>query len=121
MSSFDISAMLPYTNIPSVYSIPIQKKYINIPRFHAFKGDTTSTLSEIISAKLDRNKTALIVTATISRSVKGAAIFVARKKLSARCTLGNEVHRDLPAQTFIKEEIGCFSLRKLRLGMHENR
>lgn len=65
---------------------------MNKPRFHAFKGDTTSTLSEINSAKLDRNKTALIVTATMIRSVKGAAIFVARKKLSARCTLGNVVH-----------------------------
>lgn len=104
MSSIDSSAMHPYKNIP--YSIPIQKKYIIIPRFHAFKGDTTSTLAEINSAKLDRNKTALIVTATISKSVKGAAIFVARKKLSARCTLGNEVHRHLPAQTFIKEKMG---------------
>lgn len=77
---------------PTPNSKSVQTRCINKPRFHAFKGDTTSTLSEINSAKLDWNKTALIVTATISRSVKGAAIFVARKKLSSRCTVGNDVH-----------------------------
>lgn len=97
LSSFDSSAMrLPCKNKSSVIQPPHTEIYTNKPRFHAFKGDTTSTLSEINSAKLDRNKTALIVTATISRNVKGAAIFVARKKLSARCTLGNVVHHHLP-------------------------
>lgn len=76
----------PTPNIKSV-----RTKCTNKPRFHALRGDTTSTLSEINSAKLDRNKTALIVTDTISRSVKGAAIFVARKNPSTRCTLGNVV------------------------------
>lgn len=51
--------------------------------FQAFSGDTTSTLSGISSAKLDLNNTALIVTATIKSRVKGAAIFVGRKKPSA--------------------------------------
>lgn len=54
----------------------------NIPLFHEFRGDTTSTLSEISVAKLDRNNNALIVTAKIKTSVKGAAIFSWEEPLS---------------------------------------
>lgn len=104
MSSFDSSAMLPCKNTPPVYSIPIRKNYVNIPRFHAFKGDTTSTLSDITSAKLDRNKTALIVTATISNSVKGAAIFVEEEAVSAMHS-GKCSSQSPSCSRFIKEQM----------------
>lgn len=44
------------------------------PLFQELSGDTTSTLSEMNSAKLERNKAALTVTATTSSRTKGAAM-----------------------------------------------
>lgn len=46
------------------------------PLFHAVKGDTTSTLSAIRSARLDLNRAARTVTASTTSRVKGAAILV---------------------------------------------
>ncbi|TNN29142.1 hypothetical protein EYF80_060712 [Liparis tanakae] len=56
-------------------------------------GDTTSTRSEISSARPDRYSAARTVTATSSSSVNGAAMFTRKEVLSAlpRCTTGNVV------------------------------
>lgn len=53
------------------------------PRFQAFKGDATSTLSEISPARLERYSTARTVTATRSTSTKGAAILAAGHRPNA--------------------------------------
>lgn len=54
-----------------------------LPLFQAVSGDTTSTLSEIRSAKLDLYRAARIVTATIKSSVRGAAILTRKETHSA--------------------------------------
>lgn len=50
-----------------------------LPRFQAVNGDTTSTRSAISSAKLDLNRAARIVTATIKSRVKGAAMLTRKR------------------------------------------
>lgn len=67
------------------------------PLFQELSGDTTSTLSEMNSAKLERNKAALTVTATTSTRAKGAAMITGAGTQAGRAKGNAEEPQDLRA------------------------